>query len=88
MSTTNSFIADRVFHASQKVMHSQEYKTKNEECLLCSRKLSEQLANEETRRLFDVYSDSKNALSCLTDEACYLQGFQDMIRLMAGLPLE
>lgn len=88
MCISNDFSVVRCVFVHDKLRASEPYTKENAKLLLCIHELTSKLETERQHQLLNEYSERSSVVSCITEEACYLQGFRDMLRLMAGLPLE
>lgn len=83
----NDFLLERVSAIEDGLVQATEYQTAkksyNDKCVSFEATL-----NHSQRDMFSAICDCHNALNSLTNEACYLRGFQDVIRLVAGKGLE
>lgn len=83
----NDFLLERVSAVENGLVQATEYQTVkksyNDKCVSFEATL-----NHSQRDMFSAICDCHNELNTLTNEACYLRGFQDVIRLIAGKGLE
>lgn len=83
----NDFLLERVSAVENGLVQATEYQTVkksyNDKCVSFEATL-----NPSQRDMFSSICDCHNALNSLANEACYLRGFQDVIRLVAGKGLE
>lgn len=84
----SDFVAGRCSFVDDKLRHNAKYEEVNRELLSCNRKLKASFWLDEQHELLGEISERRIDISVMTEEACYLQGFRDMVRLMAGMPLE
>ena len=81
------FVSERVTRALESVIHDEEYVAISQSALSREQELNARLSADERKISMEI-EDQKGLLSCRNEEACYMQGFRDVVRIMAGLPLE
>ena len=87
MSSYRDFIVSRSTCASENLVKSEAYGVKRHELNEILYKF-EAMLSDEAKKMYLVVEDLQREISCMTSEACYLQGFQDMVKLMADRPLD
>jgi len=74
-------------YASENLAKSEAFGLKCDELKATLNKFDAMLS-DEARKMYLVVEDLWREIDCMTNEACYLQGFQDMIKLMADRTLD
>lgn len=87
MSSYRDFIVNRSTYAIENLAKSEAFGLKRDELNATLSKFDAMLS-VEAREMYLVVENLQRELDCMTSEACYLQGFQDMIKLMADRPLD
>lgn len=80
------FISERCYKASQSVIYGNEY-SKEEQALQKCIDRARAIGHEEYE-LLEKALGHKDALTFMFEHASYLQGFRDVIRLVAGMQID
>lgn len=83
----NDFLYERVSAVENGLVQATEYQTVRKSYNDRISKFEATL-NPSQLDMFSAICDCHNTLNSMTNEACYLRGFQDVIRLVAGKNLE
>ena len=86
MRISPDFVSDRCYQASQSVIYSHEYSAENEALQKCIDR-ARAIGHEEYELLNNALGH-KDAMQFMFENASYLQGFRDVLRLVAGMQLD
>lgn len=85
---SKDFAVIRCGQVAQKLIKTPGYEDEYNKLQSNVKALEQRFYTSEEDTLLEAIIEGKTGLACLTDEACYRQGFRDAIYLMAGMPLE